>query len=412
MRNRPFKVLRILIVLIAFQFSISDAEEPQSGSPVLDFVYIHGSNLNHGGSAAVFRRNVNRVHPILREEIPANPKMRQYFLNGSTINPNPIPFYWGDQSKTEISFLQGQLNTPLFMKYKLSRVVRDKLALVLHDAVWLQKQENKQPVLQSLFETSQQSLKKDHDIFYLGHSCGTMILFDFMLYRLPYLNLSEFAHEFQYSTAAIQYIQTYPNQKSCLAALLNINAVRWDHNGKLVSFLKDFDLNNPERYESIRSDYAQLKLSELQEATERNCLPDDSIRGLITFGTPLVVFNSDLSNRNKNESYLTAKMVEYMFEHHMIWLNVNHINDPLGIPVPFGEQLSVASKKLNLIINRQGGFTWDYLTLSKGGRVYNAHSWYWHNPLPFSSAIIQAYANGYEYWYPDTKNPNQPDLTP
>ncbi len=392
-------LIALWIALLAGHCLAAPVDTPEP----IDWIYVHGSNLNQDGSAEVFQNNVNRLHPQLVQTVSQNRFMQTHFLKQAPINAKAIPFFWGKQSRIEVSYLQRQLNSPALYQSKITHLLRDKLSLVLHDAVWLQNQENKQPVLENLYETTQPSLQAGHSVFYLGHSAGSLILFDFMLYRLPYLVLTDFAQEFSYDPAVVAYLQAHPQKRSCLAALLNVNAVRWNHDGKLISFMANIKVADPTQTHQYRLNYIQDRLSDLAESTERHCLPDDAVKGFITFGSPLVIFEGEVSNRQKNESYLTIHMIRYLFEHQMVWLNINHVSDPLGIPLPSGEAIKKTQTAWAYELNPTGGFMWDYISPLKGPRFYNAHSWYWQDPVGFSNAIVEAYQKGYQYWYPAAK---------
>ena len=78
----------------------------------ISFVYINGSNNNDEKMKNWFEKGVHKLHPKMRESFVKNKEAYNLFLKDGqySINEEPVIFLWGDKSKTDLEFVEQQLD--------------------------------------------------------------------------------------------------------------------------------------------------------------------------------------------------------------------------------------------------------------------------------------------------------------
>lgn len=370
----------------------------------LRFVYIHGTNLNTPESHDRFNQSVANLHPHIKTALESDPLVRSSFLQDGSlaISYETLNFFWGDKSRVAIQAVRRSVLNPelIYGWMSLGLRAREKLYFTLHDAIWLQNQSNKKAVLDALYRSIMQD-KRRQPIVLMGHSAGSLVAFDLLLYRLPYIDIQDFARELSVDAKVMETLQQQDATNTCLEALLSLASIRYDAQGKLVPFLKGLE---PLTQSTEMEVYRQNMIAQLPAYTRQYCLPDGMFRGMISFGSPLMLFYSTVVNPQKDESYLTASILRYMLAHNLMWLHVNHSDDFIALPLPDRQQiLTSMENRLGARPELGGGFIGNYIYLRKGASIYNAHSWYWQKPGPFAQAVARAYDLGYRDWYPARK---------
>jgi hypothetical protein len=375
------------------------ADRRQTSAKPIRFVYIHGTNQNTSESHQLFNQDVAQLHPYLKSALEQEPLVKAHLLGDGhqTISPQTINFFWGDLSQEDI---QG-LNRNLFSKQLRNRGLnladraRKTLALALHDAVWLEKESRKKEVLHNLFRATVQ--ESDQPIFLMGHSAGSLIVYNFLLYRLPYIDSSDFARWLQVDAEVLQTIQAQGSCNTCLEALMSSSMIRYDAEGRLVPCFDGLKSQIPE---SLLKSMRTEAIARLPDYTRQYCLPESMVRGVVTFGSPLALFYSTVANPKLDASYLTAKMFRYTLSHNIAWLHVNHFKDFIAVPIPDEQRM------LDVILNRagppielKGGFITNDVVKTRDVTLLNAHDWYWSKPAAFAGEIAKAYREGYRSWY-------------
>lgn len=366
----------------------------------LQFVYIHGTNRNTDKSQGDFNEEVTKLHPYIKAALEKEPLVQAHLLeNGQlSISPQTINFFWGDKSHLSIQAVRRNIFIPQLNKgfLHLGQRAREKLAFTLHDAIWVEQQTNKKSIVEALFDSVMKG--GTQPIMLMGHSAGSLVSFDFLMYRLPYLDIQDFAKDLHADPVVLANIKAAGTQNTCLEALLSSSAIRYDAQGKLVPFFKSIEPQIPPDLLTI---YRRQWLETLPAFTKQYCLPENKVRGLVTFGSPLALFFSLAANPEKDESYLTASMVSYMLAHNIAWLHVNHWDDFIALPLPDKPRiLEVVTNRLGSPPVLKGGFVANYIYLGHGANFYNAHSWYWRDPKAFAEAVAKDYHQGYLNWYP------------
>lgn len=397
----PESIHWFIRMLILFIWLTGLSSNQAARCEALQFVYIHGTNQNTDKSQGHFDEEVTKVHPYIKAALEKEPLVQTHLLeNGQlSISPQTINFFWGDKSHLAIQAVRRNIFVPQLDKgwLHLGQRAREKLAFTLHDAIWVEQQTNKKAIVGDLFETVMKG--GTQPIMLMGHSAGSLVSFDFLMYRLPYLDIQDFAQDLHADPVVLAHIKAAGTQHTCLEALLSSSAIRYDAQGKLVPFFKGIEPQIPPDLLTI---YRKQWLESVPAFTKQYCLPENKVRGLVTFGSPLALFYSLAANPQKDESYLTASMVSYMLAHNIAWLHVNHWDDFIALPLPNKQRiLEVVTNRMGSPPVLKGGFVANYIYLGHGANFYNAHGWYWRDPKAFAQAVAKDYHQGYLDWYPN-----------
>ncbi len=390
--------------LLTASLSIGHVRAETVPQPI-EFVYIHGTNQNSPESHTNFNQRVAKLHPQIMTAMNHEPLVKSRLLeNGKlSISPQTLNFFWGDRSRVAIQAMKRNVLSPQLMAgfLRLAARARQKLDYTLHDAIWLEKDSNKKGVLNDLFLALNDPDTPDgqQPIVLMGHSAGSLLAFNLLLYRLPYLDIQAFATELNVDPRMLADIKTQGTSHTCLEALLSSSAIRYNAEGNLTPFFKGLEPSLPE---SLLQDYRNQWLANLPIYTKQYCLAPGRVKGIVTFGSPLTMFYSTVANPKKDENYLTASMMSYLIANNVFWLHINHFNDFIAVPLPEKKQiLGMITERLSLAPTLGGGFIQNKVCMQRGANVLNAHSWYWNKPRDFAQSIAQTYRLGYQEWYPD-----------
>lgn len=375
------------------------ATEPQA----IQFVYIHGTNQNSPQSHTEFNARVSKLHPQVMMAMTDEPLVKIRLLeNGQrSISPQTLNFFWGDRSRIAIQAMKRNLLSPQLMTglLRLAARARKKLDYTLHDAIWLEKDSNKKGVLNDLFLAL--DTREQQPIVLMGHSAGSLLAFNLLIYRLPYLDIHNFATELKVDPKVLANIEAQGNANTCLEALMSSSAIRYNAEGNLTPFFKGLEPTLPE---SLLQDYRTRWLANLPLYTKQYCLAPGRVKGVVTFGSPLTMFYSTVANPKKDENYLTASMMSYLMAENIFWLHINHFNDFIAVPLPGKKQiLAMITERLSKAPNLRGGFIQNTVCMQHGANVINAHSWYWVKPKAFAQSMAETYRKGFQEWYPEEK---------
>lgn len=384
-------------VLLLLWFGVPDASQAES----IKFVYIHGTNQNTPQSQQHFNQEVAGLHPEIIKALEKEPLAKRHLLeNGRlSIDPKSLNFFWGDKSHLAIEAVRRNIFIPQFNRgfLKLGERARQKVAFTLHDAVWVEQQTNKKEIIAGLFDAVFKT--GDQPIMLMGHSAGSLVTFDFLMYRLPYIDPQDFASDLHVAPEVMEKIKQNGASHTCLEALLASSGIRYDTHGRLAPFFSEIEPKLPPELLSL---YRTQWIVGMPGFTKQYCLPESKVRGLVTFGSPLALFYSLAANPQKDESYLVASMVYYILSHNMVWLHVNHWDDIIALPLPDKQRfLSVMQNRLKKPAVLNGGFIENYIYAGSGANFINAHGWYWRKPKKFAGAVAKAYHIGYQTWYPN-----------
>ncbi len=374
------KIFGIIIGLLLLQ-NITFA---QTG---VSFVYINGSNNNDEKMTNWYIDGVKKLHPVLKKKFETNKEIKEVFLNKPQykINEEPVIFFWGDKSKHDLQFVQQQLDLSKAFSPTLAYKVRSMLAAYLHDAIWVQKQHNMLPILDDLNETIKAENEKGNKVVLYGYSAGSFVTYEYMFNKLPYIDLANLSTTLDFSDDIKKLIQEDPIENTCISALSKAKIGVVSENGNLL--FKPAQNITEENY------YA------LKEATKTYCAPEDTLKGVVNFASPLVLFYSDLANPEYELNYYNKLMLKYIMEQGLFFLTVNYREDPLGFPSTRNLTIAEMEQLANIKIDNPKGFIYDNSSVWSKRSVLFAHTSYWSARKTFSKAVVKAFSNGYKLQY-------------
>lgn len=374
------KIFGIILGLILLQ-SVCLA---QTG---ISFVYINGSNNNDEKMSNWYIEGVQKLHPVLKKKFEKSKDIKKIFLNTSEykINENPVIFFWGDKSKRDLEFVQKQLDITKALSPTLAYKVRSMLTAYLHDAIWVQKQHNMLPILDELNETVKAEHIKGNKVILYGYSAGTFVTYEYMFNKLPYINLRNFTDTIELSDNIKQLAQKDPIGNTCISALSKAKIGVVSENGNLL--FKPANTISEENYIALK------------EATQTECIPDDTLLGVVNFASPLVLFYSDLANPDYEINSYNKYMLKYIMEKGLFFLTVNYREDPLGFPSTKNLTIDEMEKRANIEITNPKGFIYDNSSVWSKRSVLFAHTSYWSTRETFAKAVVKAFTNGYKLQY-------------
>lgn len=378
------KILAVIFLFFVFQLNCF----AQTG---ISFVYINGSNNNDQKMKNWYENGVKRLHPYLKKEFEQNPFTQKYFLKSGeyVINENPDIFFWGYRSHEDLSFVERNLAISKSFSTWLAYQIRYALTCFLHDAIWVQKYHNMLPILDDFHQTIKAEVQKGNKVVLYGYSAGSFITYEYLLTRLPYINVVDFFNSVKISKSEMDFVTKHPMKDTCMAALGQELAV-FSAAGHIVP--------NDEEESLFQKDYMNLN-----NLTDMYCVPNHAVKGIVNFASPLVLFYSDLSDPNYQITYYNRLLFKYIIENNMFWLTVNYRSDPLGFPGGRNLTIEEIEEATGLNIEPHAGFIYDQSDTWGRNSALATHTSYWTTRRIFSKAVVRAYINGYKHEYDDYK---------
>ena len=213
---KRWRLMAILLLMLAV--GILDLPAVFAIAEPIDFVYIHGTNRNTPDSQQFFNESVAKLHPYIKSSLEKEPLFQAHALEHGQyeISPKTINFFWGDASQVAIESLRRSVySSPLIHGWlHLAERARAKLDFTLHDAVWLEKESSKKEVLHNLFDALMN--KNRHPVVLMGHSAGSLLTYNLLIYRLPYLDIQDFGRELHADPKVLDKIKDQGHVTTCL----------------------------------------------------------------------------------------------------------------------------------------------------------------------------------------------------
>lgn len=379
------KILFLIAALMLLQ-GVSLAQEN------ISFVYINGSNNNDEKMKNWFEKGVTKLHPVMKKSFEDNEEAVSLFLkNGEyAINPDARIFFWGDKSKADLEFVEQQLDLSKAFSPTIAYGVRSLLASCLHDAIWVQKSHHMLPIVEDLHKTVMNEYTQGNKVVLFGYSAGSFITYEYLFNKLPYLNAPDLMKSEKVDDNIRNFILQNPRKNSCISAIskAGIGAVTSD--GRL-RFIPDI-----EKFKK-----AYLKLDEYTDAA---CIPENAVRGIVNFASPLVLFYSDIADPDYELTYYNRFMLKYILEHDFFMLTVNFKEDPMGFPTTRNLKPSELSEKAKIDIINPKGFVYDNSTVWSMRTFFLAHTSYWSARKIFSKAVAKSFVDGYKFMQQSLNN--------
>lgn len=353
----------------------------------ISFIYINGSNNNDKKMTDWYKKGASALHQVLRREFHSNVCANKYFLKNDKyyIEKDPVIFFWGDHSKNDLSFLDGNLTILKGVSPWVAYKVRWLMAHYLHDAIWVQKEHNMRPILDKLHKEIQSQLACGRKVVLLGYSAGAFVSYEYLLSRAKFIDVIGFLKRIGLSDEELAFAEQNPMAKTCLEAFVDAKLTVQTSSGPVV-------INND--LELFKKKY--LKLS---ESTDKVCAPEGSILGEINFANPFVLFYSDITDPDFELTYYNQLMYKYIIENDLFLLTVNYSEDPMGYPTVKNLTIEELEKSAKMDIEPHKGFIYDWSNTSSRKTFIGAHTSYWATRKMFSKTVVKAYNYGYRHQY-------------
>jgi len=376
---------KILLVLLSIFVLQSGCFAKNS----ITFLYINGSNNNDAKMKNWYENGVQKLHPYLKREFEANSLSKKYFLKDGaySINEKPQIFFWGYKSHDDLSFVEKNLAISKSFSTWLAYQIRFALTCFLHDAIWVQKYHNMAPILDDLHTMVKAEAKDGNKVVLYGYSAGSFVTYEYLQSRLPYINVVDFFNKVEVSDDEKTFVNQNPMKNTCMAAIGYSKLAVLSASGHIVP--------------NINTELFKKKYMNLGKITEEVCIPNNSVKGIINFASPLVLFYSDLSDPNFDLTYYNRLLFKYIIENDMFWLTVNYRSDPLGFPGGRNLTIEEMENATNIQIEPHAGFIYDQSDTWGRNSAFATHTSYWTTRKIFSKAVVRAYVNGYRHEYDD-----------
>ncbi|MDD3437549.1 MAG: hypothetical protein PHC64_10395 [Candidatus Gastranaerophilales bacterium] len=265
----------------------------------ISFIYINGSNVNDPQINKWYNKGIRKFHPSIKNAFEQNPSSQKYFLKDGEyfIEEAPVTFFWGDKNYQKSVFAREDSYVSKGLVTWIARQIRKTVLNVLHDIIWAQNFHNMTLILNDLHETVGTELKKCNKIVLYGYSSGSIIAYEYLLTRTPYINVAEFFNSINATKEQIDFVSRYPMKNTCISALMQKIAIS-SSDGNII-------LNND--FNSFKKNYMNLN-----EETYKVCIPDNSVLGVIDIASPLVLFYSDISDPAFQLTYYNKLLYKYI----------------------------------------------------------------------------------------------------
>lgn len=354
----------------------------------LTFVYINGSNNNDEKMKNWYTKGVAKLHPVIKKKFEQNKEVRTWNeKNNLSISDSPEIYFWGYDSKTDLDFVKERLNLSKNFSSFLAFQVRSMLTQFMHDAIWVQKQHNMLPILDNLNDKIIELANEDQKVILFGYSAGTFVTYQYLLYKLPYINMEKMFSILKQDDEFITFVQDNPRKNTCLSALSygkgNIGTI--NESG-------DFILN--QNQDKLKENYLNI-----DEVTSKYCAPEGFVKGVVNFASPVPLFYSDIADKNYHFNYFNKYMLKYIIEDGVYFLTVNFREDPLGFPSSNNLTIDELSQRLNLTFENPQGVVYDKSDVWSMRSSLLAHTSYWSAKNIFAKAIINSFVEGTKYQY-------------
>lgn len=363
----------------------------------ISFMYINGSNNNNEKMHKWFVNGISKFHPVLKKRMEKDEYVSRYFLknNNWVIDEKPSIFFWGYKSQTDLMFMKEKANMLRSVSPLIAYCVRNTIAEMLHDAIWVQKSHNMISIVQDLDKQVKEKANEGEKVVLFGYSAGTFITMEYLLNKMPYINLSEYFENENLDKDLVKMIKENPRKDTCLMAFVGSNLTNASPLGKIIV--------NKDK-EDFKTAYMNM-----DAFTDKYCAPQDTVVGVVNYASPIPLFYSDMADENYGANKYVHLMYTYLIEKDFFFLTVNYADDPLGFPNGVNytnEQIKNITKQE---FEQEKGFFYDYSKSLSWRTFAGAHTSYWNTRKHFSKAIVKAYKEGRELQYGNNKKIKKAD---
>ena len=375
------KIFLIIIFLFAFVQNVIAVEQKE-----IQFIYINGSNNNDVKMKTWFFEGVYKKKKKMYDSFLSSDFINKNLLKNGKYNISSAPeiFFWGDRSNAEIQKLNSELSFTKVFSPRLAQTVRTLLAHYLHDAIWVSHYRNMHPVIEDLHKQVMENYKNNKFVILFGYSAGAFVTYEYMFNKLADINVLEFLNYTKVSEELVNFAKSNPQKDTCIDALIDSGLVIYSADGKLIP-------NN--NIQNFKDSYLKL-----DKYTCTSCIPDNVLKGIINFASPLVLFYSDISNPNYPLTYYNKLLYKYILENDIFWLTVNYADDPLGFPTTKNISYEDLKNIIDIKINPQNGFLYSKSDVKSRKTFIRSHTSYWATAKKFSKSVVEAYEEGFNLY--------------
>lgn len=387
---------KILLMFFVLLFAIVTTNVAVAvENPVgVTFIYINGSNnlayKNRLKFKVAFLEDVKKLHPQIKKRFEEDETIKEVFLkNGKyVINPEPVTFYWGDRSLSVVEALDNDLKSASKYSPRIAHQARSIFAHCLHDAVWVQKPQNMNNVIDDLHAVVQAELDKGNKVVLLGYSAGSFVTYQYYLNKGNSIDTAKILKG-KYSEEIDEFVAETPVKPTCFDALVEADLVKY--NPKIDRYEPN------ENMEVFKKNYANL-----DSVTDRACFVGGAVKGVVGFASPVRLFYSDFINTKTSINNISRLMAKSIIENDVFYLTVNYSNDPFGFSN--SENFTFKNLKDYMPVFAKGlvpgqGFIYNKSNNYVPRTFVTAHLAYWDTPSRFSKAIVKAFREGYPHFY-------------
>lgn len=376
------KILLTLCALLIVQTAVP------AQTTNLTFMYINGSNNNDTKMKDWYIKGVNKLHPVMKKNFEKDETIKNWSKeNQLIINSEPQIFFWGYNSKTDLDFVKDRINISKAFSSTLAYEIRSLLTQFLHDAIWVQKTHNMLPILDELNDRVKEQADKGQNVILYGYSAGSFVTYQYLLYKLPYINLEKLFKALNADEETLKFIHDNPQNDTCFSALSynkgNIGTIT--NTGHLV-----LNQNN----EKLKENYLNIN-----QATEKYCAPKGYVRGVVNFASPVPLFYSDMADPNYDLNFYNKYLTKYIYENGIYFLTVNFKEDPLGFPSSRNLTVAQLEELLDLKIENPTGVIFDNSSVWSKRSALFAHTSYWSARNTFAKGVVKSFVNGTKFQY-------------
>ncbi len=352
----------------------------------IKFIYINGSNNNDKKMKKWFYNGMNKLHSYVFTTFSKSDFIKNNLLKNGKYKISELPeaYFWGDKTIKELKSIDSDLKESRFSSPKIAQSVRSLFAHYIHDAIWVSHYYNMHPVIEDLHRQILANSKKNNGVILMGYSAGAFISYEYIFNKLPYINLYDYYLYKNSDKQLLGYIKTRPMKNTCIDALIETNLAVFSADGDLIPIMNTDDF--------------YIKYSELNKYTSLYCTPDNTLKGIINFASPLSLFYSNLLNPDYPLNYYNKLLYKYLIENDMFWLTVNYSDDPMSYTMRNNFSYSDLKDKLNIEIKPDKGFIYESSNIKSGRTFLFAHTSYWSTAKRFSKSLVNAYEEGYKFF--------------
>ena len=375
------KKIYTLIVIFIFVQNIC------FGVTNIDFIYINGSNNNNEKMHKWFLNGIKKFHPELKKQIEKDCYTYEHLLKNGEYNiiQEPSNFFWGYKSQQDLMFMKEKASLLRSISPIIAFFVRNTIADIMHDAIWVQKSHNMVPILEDLDKQVKEDYKKGNKVVLLGYSAGSFVSLEYLFAKIPYINIANFFEQENLDNDLKQMIKANKRKNTCLMAFIGSNLTSASPLGQII-------------INSNKDEFKDAYIS-MDNYTDCYCVPENTVIGVINYASPIPLFYSDMADQKYGAFKFMHLMYKYLIEHDFFFLTVNYADDPLGFPNGVNYTNDEIKNVTNMEFEQELGFFYDYSKALSWRTFAGAHTSYWNTKKHFSKAIIKAYKEGRKFQY-------------